>query len=148
MVLRAANDPSTSADQIVTINLPREKNKTKNKNEQWPPCFCLELNKCNRAKTRRRINCSKAMHVYWWQEIHAEIKWGNLESFKCWIRPRSPCIPPVNTVPHSGQIETLWGKGRGSELSAESSMDWREAAERPTQCPGNVFGQSLAWCRK
>ena len=29
---------------------------------------------------------------------------------------RSSCIPPVNTVPHGGHIESLWGKGQGLEL--------------------------------
>ena len=40
------------------------------------------------------------------------------------IRLKSSCIPPVCTVPHGGQIESLWGKKRGLEVSAEFSIDY------------------------
>ena len=33
------------------------------------------------------------------------------------IRVKSLCIPPVNTLPHGGQIENLSGKRRGLGLS-------------------------------
>ena len=57
--------------------------------------------------------------VHWWRHISAVVKWGHLRSFKCGIRLKSSCISLVNTEPHGVQVESLWGKRRGLEVSAE-----------------------------
>ena len=46
----------------------------------------------------------------------AETKGSKLQWFECWIRLKSRCISPVNTVPHHGprqsnpKFVTMWGK--------------------------------------
>ena len=43
-------------------------------------------------------------------------------TFGCRNQPKNFWMPRVNTAPHGGQMENLWGKGRGLELRAEPSL--------------------------
>ena len=54
-----------------------------------------------------------------WRNMSAAIWRGKLHLSECWTRLGSSHIPSVNAVPHGGQMEGLWGKGRGLELYAE-----------------------------
>ena len=38
------------------------------------------------------------------------------------LKVQHKTIPPVNTAQHGGQMENLWGKGRGLELTTELSI--------------------------
>ena len=52
----------------------------------------------------------KMVHICWWWEIYElyAIKWGIIyKSYERWIRLKSLCIPPVNTVQHSAFKITL-----------------------------------------
>ena len=57
---------------------------------------------------------------------HSTTQWSDHQAFHLSTQyhtvVRSPGIPPVNTVPHSGQTESLSGERRGAELSTVPSV--------------------------
>ena len=56
-----------------------------------------------RAKRSRLV----MVHVSWWREMLAAIKWGKLGSSESWnVRLKSLCCPVVDTMSHGGQIES------------------------------------------
>ena len=94
-------------------NIPRRDSK------QLPPCFPHKLRHVYGARdwwipnktfkissdARYRLRSNEA------NDIHLNAK----------IRHKPPCILPVNTIPHGGQIESLWGERRRSELRVKHS---------------------------
>ena len=58
------------------------------------------------------------------RQISAAVKWGQLLTFTGRLESHfseTSSIPPVNTTPHGGQMESLWRKRRDLELSVEPS---------------------------
>ena len=117
---RADNHSRTSANQSIIMNIPHEKP------EDYPPCFPLKIKHSNGAKAwrigNRPFTISSNARLLIKIGISATIEWGKLHSIQCWIRMKSSCVPSLSTVPHCGQIENLWGKGRSLGLNAEPSM--------------------------
>ena len=56
-------------------------------------------------------------HVRWCWRILVAGRWGDLQSFECWIGLASSCIPLVNTLPQDGQRISLWEKIQGGACS-------------------------------
>ena len=73
-------------------------------------CACWFLTKLSNEVTAC-VQC--------WRNMSAAIWRGKLHLSECWTRLGSSHVPSVNAVPHGGQMEGLWGKGRGLELYEE-----------------------------
>lgn len=69
------------------------------KNSEWAPCFPHTL---KRSNTAEGLLIPRIPNVYSWWEVLATIKWDKSQSFQCWIRLRSLCIPQVNTWERGG----------------------------------------------
>ena len=90
---QAANHPSTSANQNVTIKILRKNPK------EWKTCFPYKLKHRNWVENwlimneTFEVNCN-GTHAQCGQ-ISAAVKWSKLQPSECWIRHKSQCIPPV-----------------------------------------------------
>ena len=58
------------------------------------------------------------------------------------FRLKSSCIPPVNTGPHGGQIENLWGNLQQGAADAETKVPSGENTE-PKHSPFKAWSRSV-----
>ena len=114
----AANHPSALASQNITTNMlwPIRTSqliicvKSPESLTGYQCSFPHKLKHSNREKDWLILNktfkwCHMANICWWWDNISTAVQWDKLQSFKCWIRLRSVCVPSVNTVVIGDQTE-------------------------------------------
>ena len=102
----AANHPAVSANENVTINIPSEKPP-----EEWPPYLPQQLKQRNGTKDRRiRNKTFQIMSDDARSLMTRDIRCNQMKKMEInrmlILDSKSSYVPPFNTVPHSGQIES------------------------------------------
>ena len=120
------------------------KTHTHTKPEEWVSCLPDELKNSDRENKQILADFEQNQNVWWHMFIDDE-RWllqteeANDICLKAGTRLKSWCIPPVNTAPHGGQIESWWGGRWGLNLSTEPCIAvclvWQNMFVGPTHQP-------------